>query len=226
MKKLLFKIFKILIWILLAIGVLIGILYFVLKSSNETAYKEAMENTPYDVIIVPGLPFNNQNQYGDLLLMRIYWSKYLIDQKVAKRVIYSGSAVYTPYVEAKIMKQIALGIGLPDSIIYTEEKAEHSSENAYYGLQIALTHNWKKVAVATDPVQSFMLQRYIDHHNLDLYSIPMQFGELDKSKMTFPEIDPQLAFEEHFIALPERESWFTRFYGTLGNHINYQEKSN
>ena len=56
----------------------------------------------YDVIVVPGVPFEN-GQWSSIMKGRILWSKYLYDIGIARNVMYSGSAVYTPYNEAEIM---------------------------------------------------------------------------------------------------------------------------
>jgi hypothetical protein len=34
---------------------------------------------------------------------RVCWSKYMFDKGIAKNVIYSGGAVYSPYCEAEIL---------------------------------------------------------------------------------------------------------------------------
>ena len=51
---------------------------------------------------------------------------------MAKNVMFSGSAVYTPYYESKIMALYAEAIGIPKERIYIETEAEHSTENIFY----------------------------------------------------------------------------------------------
>ena len=84
---------------------------------------------------------------------RVLWSKFLIDKGYANNVIYSGSAVYSPFVESKIMALYGKELGIPEQNIFTEEKAEHSTENLFYSYEIAKQMGFIKIALATDPFQ-------------------------------------------------------------------------
>ena len=68
-------------------------------------YKRSLKKHPqYDAVIVPGVPFNEPS-WDKPMLMRVVWAVHLYKRGITKNIIMSGSAVYTPYVEAKIMKQ-------------------------------------------------------------------------------------------------------------------------
>jgi len=129
------------------------------------------ENFIYDVIIVPGVPFNDPNM-SKILIGRIYWSYYLYSKGITKNIIYSGSAVYTPYIEAKIMSLYAIGFGIPEDRIFVETNAEHSVENVYYSFKIAEKLGFKKIALATDPVQSRFMKRSSKRMKVDIDFIP------------------------------------------------------
>ena len=106
------------------------------------------EKESYDLIVVPGVPFENY-VWGKTMKGRIYWSKYLFDKGIARNIMYSGSAVYTPYYEAEIMKMYAVAIGIPADHVFTELKAEHSTENIYYSYQKAKKLGFTRVALAS-----------------------------------------------------------------------------
>ncbi|MCK7537086.1 MAG: YdcF family protein [Marinilabiliales bacterium] len=129
------------------------------------------------LIIVPGVPYNDPNM-SKILLGRIYWSHYLYSKGIAKNIIYSGSAVYTPYVESVIMSLYAQKLGVPADFIYTETKAEHSVENVYYSYKIAEKLGFKKIALATDPFQSRMLKRLSKKFKVEIEYIPFTFDFL------------------------------------------------
>jgi uncharacterized SAM-binding protein YcdF (DUF218 family) len=93
--------------------------------------KKPMEEGPYDIIIVPGVPFTD-GKWSFIMKGRVCWSKYLYDKGIANNVIYSGAAVYSPYCEAEIMALYAEKLGIPAEHILTETKAQHSTENVYY----------------------------------------------------------------------------------------------
>ena len=69
---------------------------------------------PVDAIIVPGVQYNGL-KWNTVMKWRVYWSVYLYKKGLAKNIIYSGSAVYSPYTEATIMSLYAEKMGVPKS---------------------------------------------------------------------------------------------------------------
>jgi uncharacterized SAM-binding protein YcdF (DUF218 family) len=192
------------------------------SSDPESLSGKKTETFLYDAIIVPGVPYNDPNM-SKILLGRIYWSHYLYSKGIAKNIIYSGSAVYTPYVESVIMSLYAQKLGVPADFIYTETKAEHSVENVYYSYKIAENLGFKRIALATDPFQSRMLKRLSKKLKVEIDYIPFSFDFLDSLAVEEINIIPDEAYVENFIAIHERESFFKRFRGTMGKNIKLEE---
>lgn len=92
---------------------------------------------------------------------RVYWAKYLYDKGITRNILFSGSSVYSPYYEGKIMALYAAALGIPKEHIFTETRAEHSTENAYYGYKRALQLGFTHIALASDPFQSKLLKGFI-----------------------------------------------------------------
>jgi len=179
-------------------------------------------NNTYDAIIVPGVPFEDGN-WSDIMKIRVYWSKYLYDQGIAKNIIYTGSAVYSPYYEAEIMALYGEALGIPSERIFTETKAEHSTENVYYSFKKAKEMGFIKIALATDPFQAKMLKRFIKNTmkgKVDI--IPIVYDTLSTltPKMYDPVIKYQKAYKENFVSITEREGFWKRLNGTRGNNID------
>jgi hypothetical protein len=175
----------------------------------------------YDIIVVPGVPFNNS--WDSTMKARVYWSKYLFDKGITKNIMYSGSAVYSPYYEGEIMAMYAEAIGIPKENIFTETKAEHSTENIYYSWKKSKKAGFTKIALATDPFQAKMLKSFIIKRvSPDVGIIPIVFDTLlmIRPKMIDPVIDYRKAFVKDFISLPDRESLFKRLRGTRGLDID------
>jgi hypothetical protein len=80
--------------------------------------KRSRKAGPYDVIIVPGIPFEKDKDAGMIMKARVKWASYLVTRGIAKNVIFSGSAVYTPYTESRIMALYAIELGIPAERIY------------------------------------------------------------------------------------------------------------
>ncbi|MCU0462654.1 MAG: YdcF family protein [Bacteroidales bacterium] len=183
---------------------------------------EEAKRNPYEVIIVPGVPFEDST-WNWIMKGRVYWSKYLYDRGITKNVIYSGSAVYTPYVEAGIMALYAEKLGIPRENIFMERLAEHSTENVYYSYRLAKKMGFERIALATDQFQSKMLKRFTKKVvSRDVGIIPFVIDTLAAMQplMIDPEIDFQKAFVNDFTPLTERETKWERFRGTRGLDID------
>jgi uncharacterized SAM-binding protein YcdF (DUF218 family) len=195
---------------------------FLACASPEKSYHNATSRAPYDVIIVPGIPYQGDDwTKNPTLENRVLWSLFLIKNGVARNVIYSGNAVYTPYTEAKIMGLYARALGIPPAKIYAETHAEHSTENLVYGYRMARKLGFVKIAVATDPFQANTLRSYAWNYGLEVDFIPIIYDSLKQFQGDSSiRIDPSEAKVDNFVALPDRENYLTRFLGTLGLRID------
>jgi uncharacterized SAM-binding protein YcdF (DUF218 family) len=197
-----------------------------LGPSSKELLRRAASKKPYDVIIVPGMPYDSVlGNWSMAMKGRIYWSKYLYEKGIAKNIIYSGSAVYTPYIESKIMRMYGEAIGIPIEVMYAETKAEHSTENIYYSYYMARKMGFKKIAVATDPFQAKMLKGYPRRLKIKVDFIPFVIDTLrTMTKSDSLKINAEAAKVSDFVSLEDRENRFKRAWGTLGKNIKRVEE--
>jgi uncharacterized SAM-binding protein YcdF (DUF218 family) len=188
------------------------------------SFERAKKEKPYDVVIVPGIPYDTIAQ-SNVMKMRVFWAKYLYDSGFTKNIIFSGSAVYTPYTEGRIMKLMADSLGVPSDHTFSETKAEHSSENVYYSWKLAKEMGFKKIAVASDPYQAGLLRSFYKKHCPGVQAIPIIFGMMDINNKQLPEIDPSSAYQKDFVSIMEREGFWERFRGTMGKRVRDAEKA-
>ncbi|MBN1413635.1 MAG: YdcF family protein [Bacteroidales bacterium] len=205
-------------------------LFSVILILNSCAYSsrasrvllEKSMTKKFDVVVVPGVPFDN-GKWSRTMKDRVLWSKFLYDKGITYNIMYSGSAVYTPYYEAEIMALYAEKIGIPRENIYTETMAKHSTENVYYSFRKARKLGFEQIALASDPFQTKMLKRYTKKVvSPDVSLIPIIYDTLQvmESRIPDPEIDYRKAFVTDFTSLTENESFFKRFKGTRGFDID------
>jgi hypothetical protein len=137
--------------------------------------------------------------------------------------MYSGSAVYSPYYEARIMALYAEAIGIPKENIFIETRAEHSTENIYYSYKKSKKLGFNSVALASDPFQTKQLKSYVRKKvSRDIVLIPIVFDTLRKMEpeMKDPVIDYQQAFVKDFIPITKRENFWKRLRGTFGKNLD------
>jgi uncharacterized SAM-binding protein YcdF (DUF218 family) len=186
-------------------------------------YRRWAENKSYDMVVVPGIPLEDSLQWGRIMKGRVYWAKFLYDKGIVRNIMFSGSAVYTPYYEGKIMALYAEAIGIPREHIFTELKAEHSTENLYYSYKQSKQLGFETIALASDPFQSKQLRLFAClrlNDRIGIIPFVIDTLKMIEPGMKNPVIDYKKAFKENFVPLPERESKWKRFKGTLGFNIN------
>ena len=195
----------------------------ILYRSAEKAFHNGLKNQPYDAVIVPGFPYDGKN-WDRVLKMRIHWAVYLYKEGYAKNVIFSGSAVATPYIESRIMAYYAEALGVPNKNLFTEENAEHSTENVYYSYRLAKVLGFNKIALATDPYQTGYMRKFIKKFDLPMSLLPIVIDTLKILNLHEPSIDPQNSIKKDFVKLSERENFFQRFRGTMGQYIRWHDE--
>lgn len=191
------------------------------EKTTKRLFKESAGET-FDLIIVPGVPFEN-GQWSRTMKARVYWSKFLYEKGIARNVMYSGSSVYSPYFEGQIMALYAEAIGIPRKHVFSEIKAEHSTENIYYSYRKAKRLGFKKIALASDPFQTKLLRRFTRKRvSPDVRLLPFIIDTLKmlEPEMSDPVIDHQLAFNKEFISIKKRENFWKRWRGTRGLNLD------
>lgn len=174
---------------------------------------------PYDVAIVPGLPFKN-GAWDTLVKARILWSVYLYKKGIVKNIIYSGSAVYTPYIEGKSMAIYAQSLGVDPDHIFIDSAAEHSTENLYYGSKIAKAHGFNSIVLATDPFQCYMLNKFAKKNiNTLVVFLPIVYDSISTMTHLEPIVDLSPAKVQNFIPLTEREGYGQRIKASRGQRV-------
>jgi uncharacterized SAM-binding protein YcdF (DUF218 family) len=184
----------------------------------KKTYAQAKKEKPFDVIIVPGAPYL-YGSVSNVIKMRLYWAKQLYDSGYTKNIIFSGSSVYTPYVEGIVMKIMADSLGIPSDHTFSETCAEHSTENIYYSWKMAKEMGFTKIGLATDPYQAGMLRNFTKKYCPDIKPIPIIFGTMEIGNKTLPKIDSTAAYVENFVSITKRESFWQRLRGTRGKRV-------
>lgn len=194
--------------------------YHALSKRPERILKRLVnEGQSFDAIVVPGVPFQPKG-WDTMMKTRILWSCYLYETGMARHIIFSGGAVYSPYYEARIMGLYAQKLGVPESCIFYETTAEHSTENVFYAYELARKLGFKSIALATDAVQSAFLRPFTRRHfATPVIHIPIVREKIRLSQEHNPGINAALALATDFVPIAKRQRWWTRLRGTFGMNI-------
>ena len=137
------------------------------------SYRNALAHAPYDVVIVPGIPYQDNDWATNVMKSRVIWACLLYSRGIARNIIFSGDANYSPYVEGKIMALHAIALGVPRDHVFSETKAAHSTENLVYSCWMAQKMGFEKIALAMNPFQSNTLKTYAWDFGLKVTFIPV-----------------------------------------------------
>lgn len=193
------------------------------RRGPQKALNNAAAMKPFDVIVVPGIPFKN-GSWDSVMKARVLWSWILYKNGFAKNVIYSGAAVYSPYKEAVIMGLYGQKLGIPADHIFYDTLARHSTENMFYSYLLAKKLGFKSIALATDPFQAFLLRGFTRRRfESPVYMLPFVTDSLAVYNYINPHIDPRAAKVNDFISITDRQGFFRRFKGTIGGDIDWDQ---
>lgn len=178
----------------------------------------------FDAAIVPGYPYDG-SKWDTVVKGRVLWASYLYKTGWVRNLIFSGSAVYTPYYEAKVMGLYALKLGIPAEHIFYDTVARHSTENIFYSYEVARKQGFKSIALVTDPFQSSLTKRFTKRRfGTPIYHLPFLVDTLKSLNGTDPEIDASSAYKKNFVSIKENSRFIKRLSGTLGFHIPWNGK--
>ena len=221
--RILKKILKWFVYFHVFLALVLVLTHCSVTKQTERSYEQARKEKPYDVIIVPGVPYDKGNTTS-VMSLRLYWAKHLYDSGFTKNIIFSGSAVYTHFVEGITMKIMADSLGIPVGNTFFETQAEHSTENIYFSWKMAREKGFEKIALATDPYQAALLKSFMKRYTPGVKSIPIVFSMLDIDDRSLPKIDTTAAFVHNFVPITKRESFWERFKGTMGKRVKEDVK--
>lgn len=210
---------------LLIVMCLFQVSCFLFKPSASKMTRKALKkHKQYDAVIVPGIQFV-EPAWDKVLQLRLIWAKHLFDKGITKNIITSGTSVYTPYVEAQIMAEYLVAMGVPRENILIEDKAEHSTENLWYGYKLAKKMGFKAIALCSDPFQSKMLYRFAKRRTKkEVQFLPAIFDTLRTLPHDTPNINYRSLKVEGFVPITQKYSKWQRFKGTMGRNINFRDK--
>lgn len=114
----------------------------------------ALASVPADVAIVPGCPAADEGTLSHCQQRRVAWVSRLWNEGRMSHVITSGAAVYNEFVEADVMADALVALGIPADRVFRERDALHTDQNIAWSLAIAEQHGFDDIVVATDMGQA------------------------------------------------------------------------
>ncbi|MES2513052.1 MAG: YdcF family protein [Bacteroidota bacterium] len=195
--------------------------YNAFYADPQKCFDVAKQKKPYDVIIVPGFPYDS-GRVNMVLSERVKWANYLYKNGYTKNIIFSGGAVHSPYVESKVMKLLAIQTGIDAKHIFTETKAEHTTENLYYSSMMADSLGFKNIAFASEAAQCSFMKPFTRKFKLTVDFIPVILDSIVRLPTRLAPIADSLVLVNNFVSLKNRESKLKSLRGTRGHKVKIE----
>jgi uncharacterized SAM-binding protein YcdF (DUF218 family) len=137
--------------VLLAVVVVAVLGFGAVVAAYVTIPRGNTQETTFDAIIVLGYPPNADGSPSPIQRERVLEGVREYRANVAPRLIMTGGAAHTSYVEAAVMARFAEQQGVPESAVTIEPQAHNTIQNAYYSVRIMQAHSWHSAEVVSSP---------------------------------------------------------------------------
>lgn len=155
--------------------------FVVVISVTCSCFKKAAHNNGQkrDVLIVLGYPTKKDGSVSPILRERINKAAKLYHEGVAGVIICTGAAVANNYVEANVMAQALIELGVPDYSIIREKQAKGTYENLVNSKKIMQDRKLNTAVIVSSPwhlrkASSYAFMLKIDH-TVEKSKIPSEY---------------------------------------------------
>jgi len=124
--------------------------------------------TRFDVLIVLGVPADEDGNPTPAQLSRVNEAVHEYERGIAPRMIMTGGAVHSRFVQGQVMAQAAHAQGIPESAIFVEPQAVDTIQNACYAVRIMKAHGWSSAEVISSAA-------HLPRAGLILSRLPLQW---------------------------------------------------
>lgn len=170
---------RIALWIVIPILLILPVALLVINIVPALFCQAPLANskrTKFDVIIVLGNPANSDGSPGEEMRQRVEKAVELFRVGRAKYMLLTGGAVYTPFVEADVMQNLAQSVGIPKDALVKDPKARNTYQNLFNATKIMLEKHWSSALVVTSPYHvkrtAFILSHYAIDYQIVSSSVP------------------------------------------------------
>jgi uncharacterized SAM-binding protein YcdF (DUF218 family) len=132
---------------------------------------------PSDVVVVLGARVLPDGQPSPALRARIEKAVDLYHQGVAPRLLFSGGVGLYPPAEARVMKELAVRLGVPAEACLVEEQSHSTEQNARFSADVLRSLGARRVVVVSDPYHLLRARQYFRLQGFEVATSPALLTE-------------------------------------------------
>lgn len=119
----------------------------------------------FDTLIVLGTPANLDGSASPEQRERTLEGVREFKAGVAPHLIMTGGAAHNQFVEAHVMKELAVAQGVPADAITEEGQAQNTIQNIYYSEKIMAAQHWTSAEVVSSPSHLPRAALILEHYS-------------------------------------------------------------
>ena len=167
---------------------------FALVTVSIVSYGRKDEKQPCDAIVVLGASSWN-GQVSPVFRERINHGIWLYENGYADYIIFTGGYGEGSSVsESGAAKIYALSQGVPEDVIFIEEKSRITEENMKYAKEIMDEHSWETVILVSDPLHMKRAMLMANDYGITAYSSPTPTSMYRSAKTQLPFLGREVFF--------------------------------
>ncbi|HEX8438605.1 YdcF family protein [Archangium sp.] len=125
-----------------------------------------------DIVVVLGARVLPGGSPSPALRARIEKAVELYHQGIAPRLLFSGGVGVNPPSEARVMKELAVRLGVPEEACLLEEQSHSTEQNARFSTEVLRSLGAKSVVVVSDPYHLLRARQYFRLHGFEVATSP------------------------------------------------------
>lgn len=169
-------------WLLVGLGALTfgfcGLTFVV----DRFGQREGVEpSRPMDVVVVLGARVLPDGTASPTLRARLEKAVALYHQGVAPKLLFSGGVGQHPPAEARVMRELALRLGVPAEACVLEEESHSTEQNARFSARLLRELGARRVVVVSDPYHLLRARQYFRLEGYEVATSPALLAERNVS---------------------------------------------
>lgn len=160
---------------IMALVLLINLLpFFIYKPPLTSLIQEK-----YNAIIILGYPATKDGMPSPIMRERVIKAVELFNEGYANYIICSGGNAHNKYVEADIMINLAMSLGIPHNCLIREGRSVNTYGNILNSVEIMKKKDWESAIVVTSPWHlrraSYLLSKFNIKYVMEKSYFPKEF---------------------------------------------------
>ncbi len=125
-----------------------------------------------DVLVVLGARVLPGGSPSPALAARVEKAVELYHQGIAPRLLFSGGVGVNPPAEARVMKELAVRLGVPEEACLLEEQSHSTEQNARFSAELLRSLGARTVVVVSDPYHLLRARQYFRLQGFEVATSP------------------------------------------------------